>query len=311
MKQNPFPFSDTNKRYHTFDYFARHELGGKAVRIPLDGGFSCPNKDGKAGYGGCVFCSDGSSGALPAESLEEQYAAGIRRMEGKWDTSRCIPYLQANTGTYAPAEVLQSLYERCAALPGAVMLAIGTRADCLGEDVLRVLVRISEKIPLLVELGMQTVHDATLTKIRRGYPHAEFLDGYRRLREAGGNIRVGVHLMNGLPGETREMMLASAAEAARLRPDMIKLHTLCILRGTPLATEYEAGRIGVLEKEETVSLVCEELTLFPPAAVIARLSADAERERLIAPLWVRRKMEFQNAVDQRMAALDLYQGMHF
>lgn len=308
---NPFPFSDTNKRYHTFDYFARQTFGGKCVRVSLDAGFTCPNKDGTAGVGGCLFCAGGSSGAAAAGSVEEQYGAGIERIRQKWTADRFIPYLQANTNTYAPPDVLEALYSRCAALPGAVMLAIGTRADCLSPEVMDVLVRTSETIPLLVELGMQTVHEPTLSLIRRGYGHEEFLRGYRRLREAGGNIRVGLHILNGLPGESREQMLQTAAEAAQLAPDMVKLHTLCVLRETDLAPMYEAGEYVPLTVEETVPLVCDQLELLPPQTVIARLSADAEKERLLAPLWVRNKRGFENAVDTEMMRRGSMQGLRF
>ena len=158
---------------------------------------------------------------------------------------------------------------------------------------------------------MQTVHEPTLSLIRRGYGHEEFLRGYRRLREAGGNIRVGLHILNGLPGESREQMLQTAAEAAQLAPDMVKLHTLCVLRETDLAPMYEAGEYVPLTVEETVPLVCDQLELLPPQTVIARLSADAEKERLLAPLWVRNKRGFENAVDTEMMHRGSMQGLRF
>lgn len=305
---NPFPYSDDNKRYHTFDYFARRTFGGKCVRIALDAGFTCPNQDGTVGVGGCSFCAGGSSGAEAGDSLEVQYARGIERLSGKWTCTRFIPYLQANTNTYAPPARLESIYARCASLPGAVMLAIGTRADCLSDGVIDVLRRTSERIPLLVELGMQSMHDRTLAAVGRGYSHDAFVRGYTRLRSAGGNIRIGLHLMNGLPGESRADMLASVAEAARLGADLVKLHTLCVLREARLAHQFDAGDYTPLTREECISLVCDELTLLPPEMVVARLCADARRADLIAPDWVRRKREFSNAVDQRMYALDLWQG---
>jgi len=303
---NPFPYSDTNKRYQTFDYHARRRFGGKCVRVPLEAGFSCPNRPG-----GCVFCAGGSSGAAVRGTIAQQYSAGIARVSGKWAAERFIPYLQAGTNTFAPAAELERLYDECARLPGAVMLAIGTRADCLGDDVIDVLVRTSRKIPLLVELGMQTAHDATLSRIGRGYGHAAFCAGYSRLRRAGGDISIGLHILNGLPGEDRAMMLATAAEAARMAPDLVKLHTLCVLRGTPLAEDYAAGRYTPMTMDDAAALVCDQLTLLPPETVIARLSADAEREMLIAPLWTRNKRGFENEVDRRMYAGGRVQGERF
>lgn len=306
MTASPFPFSDTNKRYHTFSYFAKHEYGGKTARIPLDAGFSCPSH--------CIFCASGSSGAAVEGSIAEQYAAGVARAQEKWQVERFIPYLQANTNTYAPVSRLTEIYAQCARLPGAVALAIATRADCLTDDVIDLLVRTAEQIPLIVELGMQSAHDATLSRIGRGYGHDIFVDGYTRLcraaagSSAGKNIRIALHLMNGLPGESAEDMRDTAREVARLRPDMVKLHTLCVLRGTPLADVWAAGGYTPLSREAALEIVCDQLTLLPPETVIARVSADAPREILLAPLWTRDKRGFENALDARMKERGIVQG---
>jgi len=302
-----FPYSHTNKRYHTFDHFARTHLGAKAARIPLDARMTCPNKDGRCGVGGCLFCAGGSSGAV-GDSIEEQYRRGVETVENKWGGALRIPYLQANTNTYADTDTLRKLYLRCAALPGAAMLAIGTRADCLPKEVVSLLAEISERIPLIVELGMQTVHGHTLSRIRRGYGHDVFLDGYNRLRSAGGNIRICLHLMNGLPGETAEDMIKTAEGAAELMPDMVKIHATCVLRGTGLADLWEAGEYQPLSMEEHVRILCRQLTLLPPETVIARISGDAPRETLLAPLWVRNKRGVENALDKEMRLQDVFQG---
>ncbi len=303
----PFPYSHTNKRYHTFDHFARTLFGKKAARISLDARMSCPNKDGRCGTDGCLFCAGGSSGAF-GDSIEEQYRRGAEIAERKWGDAVLIPYLQANTNTYAAPDTLRELYLRCAALPGAGMLAIGTRADCLPPAVISLLTEISEKIPLLVELGMQTVHDATLTRIRRGYGHDTFLDGYNRLRAAGGNIRLCLHLMNGLPGESPNDMIETVKAAAALRPDMVKIHAVCVLRGTDLAALWEAGDYAPLSMEEHIHILCRQLSLLPPETVIARISGDAPRESLLAPLWVRNKRAVENALDKEMRRRDILQG---
>ncbi len=304
---NPFPFSDTEKRYHTFDYFAKHLFGQKAARISLDARLTCPNKDGRCGVGGCLFCKDGASGAA-GETIEAQYAHGSLAVRRKWGECALIPYLQANTNTYGEIGLLKNLYERCAALPSARMLAIGTRADCLGEDILALLVQISEKIPLLIELGMQSAKEETIARIRRRYTHAQFLDGYARLRAAGGDIRICLHLMNGLPGEMREDMLSSAKEAARLAPDMVKIHATCVLKETPLFTMWEAGTYTPLSMEDHVGILCDQLAVLPPEVVIARICADAPREILAAPPWVRNKMAIRNAVDKELRARGTWQG---
>ena len=307
---NPFPFSDSNKRYHTAAYHLKRTFGTKIARIPLDGGFSCPNKDGRCGVGGCIFCAGGSASLTARGEIEEQYRQGRIAADAKWNPGGYIPYLQANTNTYGDVDDLRDLYRRCAALPGAVALAIGTRADCLSDDVIEVLADVAGEIPLLIELGMQTMHYTTLTAIRRGYDHREFLAGYARLdglrRRTG--VRIGLHILNGLPGEDEEMMLATAREVARLLPDEVKIHTLCVLRGTEMEAIHRRGEYDPLEMEAAVALTARQLTYLPPETVIGRIGADAPREQLIAPLWVRNKMAHENALDRYLSENDLWQG---
>lgn len=308
---NPFAYSDTNKRYHTAAFHLKHTFGAKIARIPLDGGFTCPNKDGTCGFGGCIFCAGGSASLTARGEIEEQYERGRQVADAKWRAGGYIPYLQAGTNTYGDGADLLDLYRRCARLPGAVMLAIGTRADCLSEDVLDVLAEVAKEIPLVVELGMQTSHDGTLHTIRRGYSHEEFLLGYARLdglrRRA--NLRIGLHILNGLPGEDEEMMLATAKEAARLRPDEVKIHTLCVLRGTEMEEMYRRGEYSPMEMESAISLTARQLTLLSPGTVIGRIGADAPKEQLIAPTWVRNKMAVENALDRYLYENGLWQGM--
>ena len=296
--------------WYTYADYAKNTFGYRMVRIPIDAGFTCPNKDGRCGRDGCLFCADGAASLSSRGTIEAQYEAGIAAAARKWGTFGRIPYLQANTNTYAPPAVLRRLYRQCAALPGAEMLAIGTRADCLSPDVLDVLCELAEEIPLHIELGMQSCHDETLRRIRRGYGHDAFVRGYHALRERGGRIRIGLHLMNGLPGETSDHMMETVREAVRLAPDEIKLHTVCVLRGTALAEEYAAGRYTPPERDETVSLVCRQLTQIPTGTVIGRISADAASDILIAPLWVRNKRDFENRVRQKMSENGWQQGCH-
>ncbi len=308
---NPYPYSGDNKRYQTFAYWSKRQFGGRLVRIPLDAGFTCPNKDGTCGTDGCSYCASGSAASTTLGTIEEQYAAGLAAAERKWAAAGTIPYLQANSNTYAPPEVLADLYRRCAALPGARMLAVGTRADCLAPEVIAVLEETARAIPLLVELGMQSARDDTLALVGRGYGHEAFLDGYARLDEARKRtpaLSIGIHLLNGLPGEDETQMIANAREAARLRPDHIKLHTLCVLRGTRLAASFASGGYVPLTREDAVRVVCRQLAVLPPETVIDRLCADAPLADLIAPLWVRDKTAFRNAVDTYLAREDLWQG---
>ncbi len=305
---NPFPYSDSNKRYHTFDYYLKCRFGGKCAKVSLDAGFTCPNIDGTVGHGGCIYCSGGSSGAQCAGSLREQYDAGVAVAKRKWDCAGFIPYLQAHTNTYADIETLRRVYYEAAGFPGAVMLAVATRADCLGDGVTELLREVSERIPVLVELGLQTANDETAGRIGRGHDFAAFCDGYERLRAAGGDISVCIHLINGLPGETVEDMLKTAEETARLRPDMVKIHLLHVLRGTELCRMYERGEYTPMSMEEYVAVTAAQLRLLPPETVIARVTGDGMGSELVAPSWSRRKTEVANSLDKKLYADDTFQG---
>lgn len=308
---NPYPHSDSNKRYQTFDYYMKKRFGGKCARVALDAGLSCPNKDGTKSHGGCIFCYGGSSGAAVAGSIKEQYEAGIAVMTRKWDVERFVPYLQANTNTYAPISVLEKIYDECASLPGAVMLALGTRADCLSDEVIALLKKTSEKIPLLVELGLQSVHAETAEKINRGHTWEEFRDGFERLKSAGGDIRICVHLINGLPGETEEMMLESARQVAALSPDMVKLHLLHVIENTPLASMYKNGDYSPMDRDSYINCICDQIEIFPRDMVIARLTGDAPADLLCAPEWCRKKTAITNDIDKELFRRNSYQGIYY
>ncbi|MBQ7836536.1 MAG: TIGR01212 family radical SAM protein [Clostridia bacterium] len=305
---NPFKYSDSNKRYHTFDYYVKHRFGGKCARIALDAGFSCPNKDGTKSRGGCIFCYGGSSGACGGDTLRSQYEKGVEAMQRKWKLSGFIPYLQANTNTYAPLDVLGKIYNEAAYLPGAVMLVIATRADCLGDDVVELILKMSEIIPVMVELGLQSVFDETAKRINRGHTFEEFLAGYNKLKAAGGDISVCVHLINGLPGESEEMMLQSARTVASLRPDMVKLHLLHVLYDTPLYELYISGKYETMDRDRYIETVCRQLELFHPETVIARVTGDAPEALLAAPDWCRRKTAVTNDIDKYLVEHGMYQG---
>ena len=307
---NPYKYSDTNKRYYTFDYYTRHTFGVKCARVPLDAGFTCPNKDGSASHGGCIFCLSGSSSSC-GNTLREQYNAAVETARRKWSNVRYIPYLQANTNTYAPAEELRRIYEEAATLPDSVMLGIATRADCLPDSAIAEIVRISEKLPVTVELGLQSASDKTAELINRGHSFEVFLEGYGKLRAAGGNISIGVHIINGLPGESEDDMLATAKKVARLKPDQVKIHLLNVLKGTALGDMYLRGEYVPMERDDYVRIVCDQLELLPPETVIGRITGDSMADVLLAPLWSRRKTEVTNMIDRELFTRDSWQGKKY
>ncbi|MBR6709511.1 MAG: TIGR01212 family radical SAM protein [Clostridia bacterium] len=313
-ERNPFRYSDTNKRYYTYDYYLRRRYGGKVAKIPLDAGMSCPNLDGRCGIGGCIYCSGRGSGdfaASPLLSFAEQDAIVREKLSRKWPVDRCIPYLQAHTNTDAPVEVLRRRYEEALALPGAVGLNIATRADCLPDDVVALLAEFSARTDLTVELGLQSVHDVTARRINRGHSWAQFVDGYTRLRAADPRIMICVHLIFGLPGEDADMMRESVKRLAALRPDGVKLHLLHVLRGTVLGDDYLAGRYTPMERDDYIGIVCDALELLPPETVICRLTGDGMADDLLAPDWSRRKVSVINDIDKEMYARGSVQGCRF
>lgn len=311
---NPFPNSDTNKRYYTYDYYLKQTFGGKCAKIPLDAGFTCPNIDGRCGVGGCIYCSARGSGDFAADaalSIREQYELTRRALASKWRTERCIPYFQAHTNTYAPTAVLREKFEEALALPGVVGMNIATRADCLEEETVVYLAELAERTVLTVELGLQSVHDRTAALINRGHTFREFLSGYERLRQASDKIGICVHLIFGLPGESDEDMLESVRLVAALAPDQVKLHLLHVLRSSRLGRIYEAGGYEPLERERYISLVVRALELLPPDTVIARLTGDGMGEDLLAPEWSRKKVSVINDIDKKMFEENTYQGRLF
>ena len=310
---NPFRYSDSNKRYHTYDYYLRTCFSGKCAKIPLDPGFTCPNIDGKCGIGGCIYCSAGSSGSLETKGLpiSEQYRIGREKLSSKWSTARTIPYLQAHTNTYAPLDKLKEIYEEVLSLDGMVGMNIATRADCISDEIAEYLACIAERTHLTVELGLQSVHDRTAEIINRGHTYADFLEGYNRLRASSDKIKICVHLIFGLPGESKEMMLESVRSVASLRPDQIKFHYLFVTRGTVLASMYETGEYTPITRDEYINTVCDAIELLPPETVVGRLTGDAERDELIAPTWGIKKVALINDIDKMLFERSSYQGKYF
>ena len=310
--ENPYKNTDSNKRYYTYDYYLRRRFGAKVAKIPLDIGLTCPNIDGRCGVGGCIYCSGRGSGDFaesPLLPIEEQYRLTREKLSSKWSTERCIAYFQAHTNTYAPLEFLKSSFERALLLDGVVGINIATRADCLESEVCEYLADLAERTVLTVELGLQSSSDETAEIINRGHTYADFLDGYRRLREASDKIEICVHIIFGLPGESREDMMKTVRDVAALAPDQVKIHLLHVLKNTEMARIYERGEYTPLKKDEYVALVADAIELLPPDTVVARLTGDGMADDLLAPDWSRKKVAVINDIDKLLYSRSSWQGM--
>ena len=309
--ENPYKNTDSNKRYYTYDYYLRRRFGAKVAKIPLDIGLTCPNIDGRCGVGGCIYCSGRGSGDFaesPLLPIEEQYRLTREKLSSKWSTERCIAYFQAHTNTYAPLEFLKDSFERALLLDGVVGINIATRADCLERDVCEYLADLAERTVLTVELGLQSSSDETAEIINRGHTYADFLDGYRRLREASDKIEICVHIIFGLPGESREDMMKTVRDVAALAPDQVKIHLLHVLKNTEMARIYERGEYTPLKKDEYVALVADAIELLPPDTVVARLTGDGMADDLLAPDWSRKKVAVINDIDKLLYSRSSWQG---
>ncbi len=312
VSQNPFKYSDTNKRYHTYDYYLKHRFGSKCAKIPLDCGFTCPNIDGKVSTGGCIYCSGGSGAQLSRACLPltVQYREGIEILTKKWQTKSFIPYLQAYTNTYTSPDNLRKILDHVSEFEGAVMIDIATRADCLSDEIISVINEASKKIPLTVELGLQTSNDKTAALINRGHDLKTFISGFNRLRACAPDVKIGIHIINGLPNETREDMKNTATCVANLHPDLVKIHLLHVISDTPLAKMYESGEYTPIDRDEYIDIVCDQIELLPPDIVIERVTGDGIASSLLAPLWSQKKVMVINDIDKELVRRNTYQGIY-
>ena len=297
------------KPYHSLDYMLRERFGEKVYKVTLNGGMSCPNRDGKLGTRGCIFCSAGGSGDFAADSslsITEQIDRQISILSAKRPIHKYIAYFQAFTNTYAPVEYLEKIFTEALAHPGIAALSIGTRPDCLGKDVVALLSRLNRQKPVWVELGLQTIHEKTAAYIRRGYPLSCFEDAVKRLRSE--DIEVIVHTILGLPGESTQDILNTMEYLNHQDIQGIKLQLLHVLRGTDLASDYEKGLFCTYERDEYISLVISCLEHLRPDMVIHRITGDGPKDLLIAPLWASRKREVLNLLHHQMKENHNYQG---
>lgn len=308
--QNPYPNSDSNKRYFTYEYYLRRTFSQKCAKIPIDAGFTCPNIDGSCGRGGCIYCS-GDFAPTSTLSVGEQLEAGKASLSRKWKTDKNIAYFQAHTNTYAPVDILKEKFEAALADPSVVGLNVATRADCLEDEKLRYLSELAERTVLTLELGLQTAHDETARKINRGHDFSCFADAVKRIRRASDKINICVHMIFGLPGEAFEDMLESVRRLSELRPDQVKFHMLYVMRGTVLGKMFELGEYEPIERQEYIKTVAHAITLLPPDTVVARLTGDGAGEGLLAPEWSRKKVAVINDIDKFLFENDLWQGKFF
>ncbi|GAA0078487.1 TIGR01212 family radical SAM protein [Clostridium sp. CTA-5] len=300
------------KRYHSLNCFLRNKFGEKVFKISLDGGFSCPNRDGKISKGGCLFCSERGSGDYAGDrcfSITKQFNDVKTMMANKWKNGKYIAYFQAYTNTYAPIEELRKKYEEAISQEDVVALAIATRPDCLDDDVLDLLEEMNKKVYVWVELGLQTVSDETAKKINRGYTLSVFEDSMMKLKEKG--IDVVVHTILGLPGENHDDMLKTIDYVAHSGAKGIKFHLLHLMKQTPMVKLYENGELEFLSQEEYIDLICKGISILPEDMVVHRLTGDAPRDLLIGPLWSLKKWEVLNAIDKSLEENHLYQGKNF
>lgn len=305
-----FKYTLDNKRYHTLNYFYKNKFGIKVFKVSLNGGFSCPNLDGRIGYGGCIYCSKSGSGEFGGDredSLEEQFLKMKEVVNKKHIPCKYIGYFQARTNTYASLDVLKEKYECILKQDDVIGLNIATRCDAISEDCLYYLEELSKRTFLTIELGLQTIHEKTSVLINRCHSLKQFEDMVIKLRKR--NINVCVHIINGLPYETEEMMLDTVRYLNKLDIQGIKIHMLYIIKDTVIDTMYKKERFKILSKEEYIDIIIKQLELLRPEIVINRITSDPDKETLVEPRWLVDKCQLLNDIDKEMKRRNTYQGI--
>jgi hypothetical protein len=302
-------FWNNTKRYHDLKSYWRNRFGGWVYKLPIDAGFTCPNRDGTVAAGGCIYC-DGRGSRLrqagPLPSVSEQIAKGRAYYRKHRRAGQFIAYFQTFTNTYGPLDHLKRLYDEALAQEDVIGLSVGTRPDCVPDPVIRLLEGYAQKHHVWLEFGLQSMHDRTLNLINRGHSQAIFVDAVQRA--AGKRMQICAHIIVGLPGESREEILETARFLAALPIQGIKIHALLALRGTALGKQYEDGLIALMTRDDYVRTVCDILEILPPEMVIQRLTADGYRDIFLAPQWAANKMEVLNAIDRELERRDSHQG---
>lgn len=304
-----FKYSNTNKRYHTLDYFYKQKFNSKVFKVSLNAGFSCPNIDGTVGTGGCIYCSNLGSGEYAGNSKDDlitQFNEVKDMMIKKWPNGKYIGYFQAHTNTYAPINVLKEKYETILNLDNVVGLSIATRPDAISDECLEYLDKLNKKTYLTIELGLQTIHEKTSKFINRCHTLERFEEMVKKLRSK--NINVVVHIINGLPYETKEMMIETIKYLNTLDIQGIKIHMLSVLKNTKLALIYKETPFPILSREEYIDIVCDQIEYLRPEIVINRITGDPKADDLIAPNWLIKKVTILNDIDKELVNRNTYQG---
>jgi uncharacterized protein len=299
-------------RYKSFNAYLREKFGERVYRVPIDAGFTCPNRDGERAFGGCTFCDDRGSGAPTIDrykSVSDQLEHGIARIRRRFKAKKFLAYFQAFTNTYAPEGILRQVYDLGLAHPDVVGLCIGTRPDCLPDNVLDLLAEYNERIFTWLEIGLQSQSNRTLELINRGHSAEEFFDAVKRAKKR--NLQIATHVIFGLPGESEKDMLETIKRVAESGIQGVKIHQLCIYKGTPLEKEYCEGRLEVMNEDTYIELVVRALELLPPDMVIMRLVAEGSRDEMIAPAWSFEKERIAAKIDRLMEERQSYQGKNF
>lgn len=302
MKENKFKYTLDNKRYHTLNYYYKKKYNSKVFKVSLNAGFGCPNKKNSSG---CIYCFNGS-GENRNMPLIEQFYKVKSVMEHKWPNSKYIGYFQADTNTYAPLNILKESYESILNLPNVIGLNIATRCDAITKECYDYLEELNKRTDLVIELGLQTIHQKTSDLINRGHTLTQFEDCVKELRKR--NINIVVHIINGLPYETKDDMIETAKYVSSLDIQGIKIHMLFILKGTKIAELYNKEHFHILTKEEYIDIVCDQLEYLREDIVINRITGDPIKELLIEPQWLLKKVCLLNDIDKELLKRDSYQG---
>jgi len=306
-----FKYTLDNKRYHTLNYFYKNKFGCKVFKVSLNGGFSCPNLDGTVGFGGCIYCSKSGSGEFGGnkeKSLTEQFYEMKEVVNKKHIPCKYIGYFQARTNTYADLETLKAKYEEVLAIPDVIGLNIATRCDAISDECLEYLTELNKRTMLTIELGLQTIHDKTSKLINRCHTLEQFDTMVHKLR--GRHINVVVHIINGLPYETEEMMLDTIRHINTLDVQGIKIHMLHIIKDTGMANLYLKEKFHVLSKDEYIDIVIKQLEILDPRIIVNRITSDPDKDTLLEPTWLLDKCQLLNDIDKEMKKRNTYQGIN-
>jgi len=299
-------------RYHALSYHLQRKFGRRVQKVSLDAGLTCPNVDGKVATGGCNFCDNRSfspSRRIPRRRITDQLQVGIGKLKRRYRVDRFLAYFQPATNTYAPVEKLRALWEEALTHPEVVGLVIGTRPDCVPDEILDLIAEFAQRTYVSVEFGVQTVHDRTLDWMNRGHHHDATIDALTRSRGRG--FEVCAHVILGFPQETLEEMLSTVVELVRLQVDAIKLHNLYVVHGTPLADDYEAGKVRLFTRDEFIDAIIRSLELLPPRCVVERVTGEAPPDYLIAPTWCLDKPALKTALEAEMDRRKSWQGKQY